>query len=89
MHPPIDGSVILITGASAGIGRELARQLASRARVLVLVARRFERLQALRSELLAAHPGLTVHLAPCDLSDPRQSMPCWPRWRGTLVRSTS
>jgi short-subunit dehydrogenase len=70
MHPPIDGGVILITGASAGIGRELARQLASRARVLVLVARRSERLQSLRSELLAAHPGLTVRVTPCDLSDP-------------------
>jgi short-subunit dehydrogenase len=69
-RPPIDNGTVLITGASAGIGRELARQLAPRARTLVLVARRAERLGALRAELLAANPELSVYLAPCDLSDP-------------------
>src|SRR5207245_8114214 len=41
----------LITGGSAGIGREFARQLATRARSLVLVARREQRLNELRDEL--------------------------------------
>jgi short-subunit dehydrogenase len=42
----------LITGASAGIGRQFARQLASRARTLVLVARHEQGLNELREELL-------------------------------------
>ncbi|HSP78913.1 MAG TPA: SDR family NAD(P)-dependent oxidoreductase, partial [Myxococcaceae bacterium] len=58
MRPPIDSGTILITGASSGIGREIARQLAWRARTLVLVARREERLDALRDELSARNPTL-------------------------------
>ena len=40
----LDDCNALITGASAGIGREFARQLAGRARSMILVARRDERL---------------------------------------------
>jgi len=70
MRPPIDNSTVLITGASAGIGQELARLLAPRARTLVLVARRRDRLDALRDEFQVAYPQLTVYLAPYDLEDP-------------------
>lgn len=70
MKTPIDRSVVLITGASAGLGTEFARQLAPRAAALILVARRTERLEALRTELLRAHPSLTITLLPCDLADP-------------------
>jgi short-subunit dehydrogenase len=38
----IDGCNVLITGASAGLGREFARQLAGRARSMILIARREE-----------------------------------------------
>ena len=69
MRPPIDGGTILITGASSGIGREMARQLAPRARALAVVARRRERLEELRSELVAAHPRLVVSVQACDLTD--------------------
>ena len=62
-------AVTLVTGASSGIGRELARLLAPTSRILVLVARRAERLEALAGELRAAHPGLDVDVRPCDLSD--------------------
>ena len=61
---------MLVTGASSGIGRELARLLAPRAKALVLVARRLERLEELRAELLQAHPSLEVHVERCDLSVP-------------------
>lgn len=67
--PPTDGTVV-ITGASSGIGRELARRLASQARALVVVARREERLENLAAELAQAHPGLQVRVRPCDLADP-------------------
>jgi short-subunit dehydrogenase len=65
----IDNCNALITGASAGIGREFARQLAGRARSLILVARREERLSELRDELTGNHPGLTVHIHKTDLAD--------------------
>ncbi|MCA9628967.1 MAG: SDR family oxidoreductase [Myxococcales bacterium] len=66
--PPLDG-VILITGASSGIGSELARQLAPRAKGLVLLARRMERLEQLAGELRTRHQGLTVLVQSCDLLD--------------------
>jgi short-subunit dehydrogenase len=62
----------LITGASSGIGREFARQLANRARAIVLVARRSERLADLRDELLNRNPNLEVHVRVVDLADKAQ-----------------
>jgi len=56
----------LITGASSGLGAEFARQLAPRVAGMVLVARRIERLEALKQEL--ERPGLTIHLYQADLS---------------------
>jgi hypothetical protein len=60
---------MLITGASSGIGRELAVQLAARAKTLVLVARCAGRLDELKASLLAQHPQLRVVILPADLSD--------------------
>lgn len=64
----LHGCHALITGASAGIGRELARQLAGRADALILVARREERLAQLRAELTTQHPKLKVALHRTDLA---------------------
>lgn len=59
----------VITGASAGIGLELARQIAPKLDALVLVARRVDRLQHLSSELRLANPKLAVHVEAADLSE--------------------
>ncbi|MGN6169700.1 MAG: SDR family NAD(P)-dependent oxidoreductase [Solirubrobacteraceae bacterium] len=68
-RPRLDGSTVLVTGASSGIGRELAVQLAARAGTLVLLARRGERLEELQGELVAKHPRLRVKVLQADLSD--------------------
>ncbi len=66
----LNGSSILITGASSGIGAELARQLAEKDCRLVLLARREHLLQDLVSQL----PGGTERhkVIVCDVSEPAQ-----------------
>jgi uncharacterized protein len=61
--------VTLITGASAGIGTELARVFASRGHRVALVARRADRLEALAAEITAAG-GKPPIVIPCDLAQP-------------------
>jgi short-subunit dehydrogenase len=60
---------ILITGASSGLGAGMARRFAARGRDLALVARRLDLLDALRDELLAAHPGIHVAVRELDVDD--------------------
>lgn len=60
------GKTALITGASSGIGAEMARQLAAADCNLILVARRTERLNALAEELST----VSVQVITLDLSDP-------------------
>ena len=65
----LDGCSVLVTGASAGIGREFARQLAARAATIILVARRRYRLEQLRDELARRNPNLEIHARVTDLAD--------------------
>src|ERR1700704_3472750 len=60
---------ILITGASSGLGAEMARQFAAKGHDLALCARRIDRLEALQSEIVAAHPDLTVVVRALDVDD--------------------
>jgi len=70
MPSPFDGGVVLITGASSGIGRALALQIAHRARAIALVARRKDRLEELKSELLTRNPSLRVAVSAADITKP-------------------
>jgi short-subunit dehydrogenase len=60
----------LITGSSGGIGEEFAVQLAARHINLVLIARRADKLEELRDQLLTAHPDIGVDVIAADLSVP-------------------
>lgn len=64
----LKGRTALITGASAGIGREIARVLAGEVARLILVARRRPRLDELAAEISAAHPELRIDVRPADLA---------------------
>ncbi|SPJ24957.1 SDR family NAD(P)-dependent oxidoreductase [Palleronia abyssalis] len=57
----------LVTGASSGIGRELARIHAEKGGDLIVTARREDRLSELKKELETAH-GVTVHVIAMDIS---------------------
>ncbi|HEY9304267.1 MAG TPA: SDR family NAD(P)-dependent oxidoreductase, partial [Mycobacterium sp.] len=63
------GPWAVVTGASSGIGREFAHQLATAGINVVLVARRLAMLQGLGAEL-AEHYGVDSRVVAVDLSDP-------------------
>ena len=58
----------LVTGASAGIGLEIARYLAVKGYDLILTARREDRLQKVRRQILDKYPDRKVLVIPADLS---------------------
>jgi NAD(P)-dependent dehydrogenase (short-subunit alcohol dehydrogenase family) len=64
---PLQGRHALVTGASSGLGADLARELACRGAGLLPVARREDRLRALERELVDRH-GVTVDVAVLDLT---------------------
>lgn len=63
--------IALVTGASAGIGRDIARSLAKHGINLIITARRRDRLVALKQELTENY-GVKVKIITADLADSRQ-----------------
>jgi short-subunit dehydrogenase len=86
LPPPAPDSTALVTGASAGIGRALARALAERGHGVTLVARRAERLEELARELSEAH-GIRAEWVAADLSrmDERDRVAAEVEQRGLTV----
>ena len=60
--------VVLITGASAGLGEEFAFQLAEQGFSLLLVARREQKLQQIRQQISAKYPEISVFYLSVDLT---------------------
>jgi short-subunit dehydrogenase len=75
---------ILITGASSGLGAGMAREFAARGRNLALCARRTDRLETLKAELLAAHPGIQIAVRPLDVLDHDQVFEVFRAFRADL-----
>jgi short-subunit dehydrogenase len=69
MHNQWSGRWVLITGASAGIGKAFAEELAAGKANLVLTARRTQELESLATRLSNAH-GIRVATFAADLNDP-------------------
>jgi len=67
LEKAVDGKIVLVTGASSGIGEAAARQVAAAGGTVLLVARGREKLEELQEEIAAA--GGTSHVHPCDLTD--------------------
>jgi 17beta-estradiol 17-dehydrogenase / 3beta-hydroxysteroid 3-dehydrogenase len=66
------GKVALVTGASSGIGRAVATELAAAGMKVAAVARRAARLHELKAAIEAGHPGAEVLPLPCDVRDEAQ-----------------
>jgi uncharacterized protein len=67
-------SVTVVTGASAGLGAEFARQLAKQGHNLVLTARRYDKLDELAKNLRSKY-GIKTLVVACDLSEPGTCAP--------------
>ncbi|WP_310735801.1 SDR family NAD(P)-dependent oxidoreductase [Pseudoalteromonas sp. SR45-1] len=65
----LENTNILITGASSGIGKEFAKQLASKGANLILTARTHSDLISLAQELEREHRNIWIKTIPADLSE--------------------
>ena len=78
---------ILVTGASSGLGRQMAREFAAKGSNLALCARRTDRLEELKAELVEArHPEITVLVRQLDVTDHAAVFDVVKAFRGDLGR---
>ena len=66
---PIKDKVVLITGATAGIGRSCAITLAKHDVKLVVIVRRADKLDHLKQEILSKYPKSLIHTLPLSVTD--------------------
>ena len=76
----------LVTGASSGIGRALARRLAARGQAVVLAGRDVAAMRALRDGLLARHPGAGLEVDELDVASRRSIEAGVERWASRGLR---
>lgn len=76
MRGSMTGKTVLITGASAGIGKATAAELAARGAHLVLACRDLEKAAAARAEIAARTPGAKIDLVPLELGSLRSIRAC-------------
>ncbi|MFI6865368.1 SDR family NAD(P)-dependent oxidoreductase [Nocardia sp. NPDC050406] len=67
LHDAVAGQIVLVTGASHGIGKASARKLGAAGAIMLLVARSAEDLEAVAADIRAA--GGTAHTYPLDITD--------------------
>lgn len=77
----------VITGASAGIGRETAKAFAARGGDLILIARREDRLESLRQEITARFPRVDVVLQRADLACAEEVVQAYEQARAYPLRT--
>lgn len=70
-NPPMDlwkGKVAVVTGASSGIGAVICQDLCQHGVIVVGMARRLEKLNELKAEILRTKEGAVFHFVKCDLT---------------------
>jgi len=65
----LTNKVVLITGATAGIGKSCAWRFAEEGAKLILIGRREERLELLKNEILSIYPSLHIHMIAISVTD--------------------
>ncbi len=76
MRSDMTGKTVVITGASAGLGKATAAELAARGAELVLACRDLEKAARARAEILARTPAARVDLVPLELASLRSVRAC-------------
>lgn len=74
----------LITGATAGIGAETARQLAAMGVHLILTGRRREKLESLKLEIERLYPSVRVHIHDFDISNTQACKDFYDRYKDNI-----